>query len=64
MRPKLQKQSALKLAGRIIPRSGGFNTRDFKELCYNKINAKEIKINIVIVETPIPKAQRNGIGKL
>jgi hypothetical protein len=23
MRPKLQKQSALKLAGRIIPRSGG-----------------------------------------
>jgi hypothetical protein len=26
MRPKLQKQSALKLAGRIIPRSGGFNT--------------------------------------
>jgi hypothetical protein len=25
MRPKLQKQSALKLAGRIIPRSGGFN---------------------------------------
>jgi hypothetical protein len=26
MRPKLQKQSALKLAGRIIPQSGGFNT--------------------------------------
>ena len=26
MRPKLRKQSALKLAGRIIPRSGGFNT--------------------------------------
>src|SRR5271157_1186678 len=26
MRPKLQKQSALKLAGRIILRSGGFNT--------------------------------------
>jgi hypothetical protein len=26
MRPKLQKQSALKIAGRIIPRSGGFNT--------------------------------------
>jgi len=25
MRPKLQKQSALKLAGRIIPRSGEFN---------------------------------------
>jgi len=24
MRPKHQKQSALKLAGRIIPRSGGF----------------------------------------
>jgi hypothetical protein len=28
MRPKFQKQSALKLAGRIIPRSGGYNTRD------------------------------------
>jgi len=40
MRPKLQKQSALKIAGRIIPQSGGFNTRDFKELYYNKINAK------------------------
>jgi hypothetical protein len=26
MRPKLQKQSALKLAGRTIPQSGGFNT--------------------------------------
>ena len=26
MRPKLQKHSALKLAGRIIPRSGGYNT--------------------------------------
>jgi hypothetical protein len=26
MRPKLQKQSALNLAGRIIPQSGGFNT--------------------------------------
>ena len=26
MRPKLQKQSALKLAGRIIPQSGGYNT--------------------------------------
>ena len=26
MKPKLQKQSALKLGGRIIPRSGGFNT--------------------------------------
>jgi len=26
MRPKRQKHSALKLAGRIIPRSGGFNT--------------------------------------
>ena len=29
MRPKLQKQSALKLVGRIIPHSGGFHTRDF-----------------------------------
>ena len=29
MRPKLQKQSALKLVGRIIPRSGGYYTRDF-----------------------------------
>jgi hypothetical protein len=27
MSPKLQKQSALKLAGRIIPRSGGFNAQ-------------------------------------
>ena len=26
MRPKFQKQSALKLAGRIIPRSGGYKT--------------------------------------
>ena len=26
MRPKLQKQSALKLAGRIIPQSGRYNT--------------------------------------
>ena len=26
MRPKFQKRSALKLAGRIIPRSGGYNT--------------------------------------
>jgi len=26
MRPKFQKQSALKLAGRIIPQSGGYNT--------------------------------------
>jgi hypothetical protein len=26
MRPKLQKHSALKLVGRIIPRSGGFKT--------------------------------------
>jgi len=26
MRPKLQKRSALKIAGRIIPGSGGFNT--------------------------------------
>jgi hypothetical protein len=26
MRPKLQKHSALKLAGRIIPQSGGYNT--------------------------------------
>jgi hypothetical protein len=26
MRPKLQKQSTLKLAGRIIPQSGGYNT--------------------------------------
>ena len=26
MRPKLQKQSALKHAGRIIPRSGGYDT--------------------------------------
>jgi len=26
MRPNLQKQSALKIAGRIIPRSGGYNT--------------------------------------
>jgi len=26
MRPKLQKQSTLKLAGRIIPLSGGYNT--------------------------------------
>jgi hypothetical protein len=26
MRPKLQKHSVLKLAGRIIPRSAGFNT--------------------------------------
>jgi len=26
MRPKFQKQSALKLLGRIIPQSGGFNT--------------------------------------
>jgi hypothetical protein len=26
MRPKLQKQSALKLSGRIIPLSGGCNT--------------------------------------
>ena len=29
MRPKLQKQSALKLAGRIISQSGGYYTRDF-----------------------------------
>jgi len=27
MRPKLQKQSALKFAGRIIPRSGGYETQ-------------------------------------
>jgi len=26
MRPKLQKQSALKFAGRTIPRSGGYST--------------------------------------
>jgi len=26
MSPKFQKRSVLKLAGRIIPRSGGFNT--------------------------------------
>jgi len=26
MRPKLQKQSVLKFAGRIIQRSGGYNT--------------------------------------
>jgi hypothetical protein len=26
MRPKFQKQSVLKLVGRIIPQSGGFNT--------------------------------------
>ena len=29
MRHKFQKQSVLKLASRIIPLSGGFNTRDF-----------------------------------
>jgi hypothetical protein len=26
MRPQFQKRSALKLAGRIIPQSGGYNT--------------------------------------
>jgi hypothetical protein len=29
MRPKLQKQSALKLVGRIIPQSGGYETPQF-----------------------------------
>jgi hypothetical protein len=29
MRPKFWKQSALKLAGRIIPRSGGHDTTQF-----------------------------------
>jgi hypothetical protein len=28
MRPKFQKQSALKLAGRIIPQSGGNNNQE------------------------------------
>jgi hypothetical protein len=41
MRPKLQKQSALKLVGRIIPQSGGyeipqlamgFHTRGFSDI--------------------------------
>ena len=39
MRPKFQKQSELKLAGRIIPRSGGFNTpqlaaESFSKACF------------------------------
>ena len=34
MRPKLQKQSALKLAGRIIPQSGGVHTRDYRASKY------------------------------
>ena len=37
MRPKRQKQSALKLSGRIIPQSGGLKTRgstDQYKQCY------------------------------
>jgi hypothetical protein len=31
MRPKFQKRSPLKLVGRIIPQSGGYNTQQLTE---------------------------------
>jgi len=33
MRPKRQKRSALKLADRIIPQSGGQHARDYIQFC-------------------------------
>jgi hypothetical protein len=36
MRPKLQKQSALKLAGRTIPQSGGYDTPQIAEKSASK----------------------------
>src|SRR5271157_51473 len=50
MRPKLQKQSALKLAGRIIPRSGGFNTRD----AFLFLIMKVLLISANILRIPYP----------
>jgi hypothetical protein len=37
MRPKLQKHSALKLAGRIIPQSGGYNIPQLAAEYYTKL---------------------------
>jgi hypothetical protein len=40
MRAKLQKHSELKLAGRIIPHSGGYNARDRPEIITNSLEKR------------------------